>query len=98
MCFVGRFVNIHPFVDGNGRTARLLISSILSEWGFPFFSVPGMAATAYLDAVRNSQLRETGVFTVEDGSPGCFSEFVRVCAHFENGLLDTYLSVLLETS
>ena len=30
-----KFVNIHPFVDGNGRTARLIMNLILMQTGFP---------------------------------------------------------------
>lgn len=74
------------------------MSCILAEWGFPFFSVPGRAATPYLDAVRNAQLRETGVFIVDrDDGRGCFTEFVRTCAHYEIAMLDTYLSVLTDS-
>ncbi|NQX62876.1 Fic family protein [Paenibacillus qinlingensis] len=30
-----RFVYIHPFSDGNGRTARLIMNLILMQFGFP---------------------------------------------------------------
>ncbi|MGQ7890589.1 Fic family protein [Paenibacillus sp. WC2504] len=30
-----RFVYIHPFSDGNGRTASLLMNLILMKFGFP---------------------------------------------------------------
>ena len=48
------FVNIHPFVDGNGRTARLLMNLELLRAGFPVVIVPVEARSAYyanLDAV-----------------------------------------------
>lgn len=30
-----KFVDIHPFIDGNGRTARLLTNLILMKYGYP---------------------------------------------------------------
>lgn len=33
--FQRRFVSIHPFVDGNGRTSRLLMDRILQEFNLP---------------------------------------------------------------
>ena len=35
-CYLhGEFVKIHPFVDGNGRTARLLLNFELIKNGYP---------------------------------------------------------------
>lgn len=31
----GEFVKVHPFVDGNGRTARLLLNFELMKYGYP---------------------------------------------------------------
>ena len=30
-----KFVNIHPFIDGNGRTAGLIMNLILMQHGYP---------------------------------------------------------------
>jgi Fic family protein len=30
-----RFIRIHPFDDGNGRTVRILMNFILMQYGYP---------------------------------------------------------------
>lgn len=41
------FVNIHPFVDGNGRTARLIMNLELMRAGFPVVIIPVEERSAY---------------------------------------------------
>lgn len=53
-----RFVSIHPFVDGNGRTARLLMNLVLLIHGYPLTSIAKKDRTAYLDAVNQAQIQE----------------------------------------
>jgi Fic family protein len=36
-----RLVNIHPFIDGNGRTSRLIMNLILLQYGFPLAIIGG---------------------------------------------------------
>ena len=45
---------IHPFVEGNGRTARLLSALVLSKAGFPLVSIAADDRDAYQDAVEAS--------------------------------------------
>jgi Fic family protein len=45
-------VNIHPFVDGNGRTARLLMNLILLRAGYPIALIPPIYRTRYIEATK----------------------------------------------
>lgn len=46
------FVAIHPFVDGNGRTARLLMNLILLQYGYPVAIIPPVNRVRYLEAIH----------------------------------------------
>lgn len=59
-----RLVDIHPFVDGNGRTARLLMNLILINSGYFVVSIPPVRRTEYLDALRVAQRKENASDTL----------------------------------
>lgn len=46
------FVRIHPFVDGNGRTSRLLMNLELLKAGFPATVLPVERRLAYYEALE----------------------------------------------
>lgn len=49
------FVDIHPFVDGNGRVARLLMNLILMRYGYPIAVITREDRLRYYDALEISQ-------------------------------------------
>lgn len=50
-----RFVSIHPFIDGNGRTARLIMNLVLIHYGFPPAIIKLNQRTQYLDSIESWQ-------------------------------------------
>jgi len=52
-----KFVSIHPFADGNGRTTRLLMNYILTLFDLPVFYVFKSSRISYIQALERA--RET---------------------------------------
>ncbi len=71
------FVLIHPFADGNGRVARLLVNYLFLRLGYPPIIVKSARKSAYLDALRradagdleplNNVFREELIWSLELG-------------------------------
>ena len=61
-----RFEQIHPFIDGNGRTGRLLLNLILVRLGYPPVIVLKRERAQYLTALQRA----------DGGDPGLLGELL----------------------
>ena len=70
------FVAIHPFIDGNGRTARLLMNLLLIRAGYPPALLPITSRVQYYEALE----------TANCGNLAPFQQFIaeRVLASLQN--------------
>lgn len=55
-------VTIHPFIDGNGRVARLLLNLILMRYGYPIAVISREDRLRYYDALEISQSSDLTAF------------------------------------
>ncbi len=61
-----RFVSIHPFRDGNGRTGRLLMNLLLLRAGYPIMIISNQVRAAYIEAIAQAQQNDSGIHPLLD--------------------------------
>ncbi|OGH10172.1 MAG: hypothetical protein A2152_03325 [Candidatus Levybacteria bacterium RBG_16_35_6] len=61
-----KLVSIHPFVDGNGRTARLLMNLLLMQAGFPSGIIRKEDRNTYINSLEKGQTKNdlTDYYTI----------------------------------
>jgi len=77
-----RLVTIHPFVDGNGRTARLLMNMILLMTRYPVAIIRKRDRLAYISSLEKAQLG------------GSKDEYRKIIMRSIDRSLDIYLKAL----
>lgn len=55
-------VTIHPFIDGNGRAARLLMNLALLQSGYPVAIIPPVLRREYLDTLNKTHKNDDRPF------------------------------------
>ena len=76
------FVKIHPFVDGNGRTSRLIMNYQLMKSGFLPISIDKKDRLKYYNALE--------AYTVNDN----LLEFVDMIANLQEEQLINYIKMV----
>ncbi len=79
-----RLVTIHPFIDGNGRTSRLMMNLILLQHGYPIANIQGdyESRMKYYAALEKAQVNNDK------------SDFISLIAGVVKVSLERYLSIL----
>lgn len=73
---------IHPFIDGNGRTARLLMNLILMSNGYPITVIKTENRDIYIKALEKASTQSD------------ISEFLNIVLEAVDRSLDTYLYIV----
>lgn len=80
-----RYIRIHPFEDGNGRIARLMVNFILKQHGWPMMVIKTKNKSAYLSAL--SQADANVGLVPSDGAHAPYEDIKPFITHMENILL-----------
>lgn len=80
-----RYIRIHPFEDGNGRIARLLVNYILKQHNWPMMVVKTKNKVSYLNALAQADANVGPV--PSDGAHADYTLILPFVEHMKNILL-----------
>lgn len=78
----GEFMFIHPFIDGNGRTARLLMNFEAMKNGYLPIIIKADVRAKYYDALDKAMVDHD------------YTDFIKLIVEEENKILDQYLDIV----
>lgn len=78
----GEFVKIHPFIDGNGRTSRLLLNFEAIKNGYPPIIIKNEMRPQYYESLDKAHIT------------GDYTDFIKLVVEAEERSLDLYLKVI----
>ena len=78
----GELVKIHPFIDGNGRTSRLLMNLVLMNKGYNPVIIKKVSRLKYYEALDTAH------------TTGNYTDFVKLVTKLEVEILKKYLEIL----
>ncbi len=76
------FVKIHPFIDGNGRTARVLLNFELIKGGYPIVIIKNEDRAKYYESLDKAHIT------------GEYDDFIELVSKALNRTLDLYLDLV----
>lgn len=82
--FKVKFVKIHPFRDGNGRTSRILLNYMLVRNGFPTVTIRGRQKDKYFEAMNQAIINDD------------YSIIIDIIKKLLNKRCDKYISIIEE--
>lgn len=78
------FVNIHPFIDGNGRVARLLMNLALLQSGYNIVIIPPIERSNYIRALQltNDNKYDEFISFIADMTYEAQKEYLKIIKRF----------------
>lgn len=85
--FHHKFEKIHPFMDGNGRTGRMIFNYILIKHKYPPLIIHKKTRKEYLDSLRKADNSNLTIIKKED--------YQKLINYTNNEMIDTYWNIFL---